>query len=257
MSNIIKCDFYRFSRNKLFYGIAAFIALIAFALTMVIRQDINIGISVFGDLTAFRGIDDIARIGIQYNNGLGIFIAILLSVFIGQEYQWKTWQHKWITNKSRAGIYLSKVVFSSIGSVIIFFVYEITTLLSSNQVQVMLTGNYTAMIICGAFIYAALGAVICLLSMLIKNNTAEVIVCLCYVLFSETLASVLSNIGNFSDTVGRIVGFGVKHSIYGMSVLVSSTGFLPEFTAVIAINSLAIIILATMFGLMMFRRYEL
>ena len=183
MNNIIKNDLYRFSKSILLYVILSLTIVISFSLTMMIRQDIRLGISVFGNLTAFRGIDDIIRIGILYQRGLGFFIAILLSVLIGQEYQWKTWQHKWIANKSRAGIYLSKAVLSSAISAAVFLIFQIVVLLSSSQIENILTAGYTAMVISGAFVYAALGAVVCLLSMLIKNNITSIIACICYVMY--------------------------------------------------------------------------
>jgi ABC-type transport system involved in multi-copper enzyme maturation permease subunit len=257
MSSILKCDLYRFGKSKLLYGIVVFTAFIAVILVILIRQDIRIGISVFGDLTAFKGIDDIVRAGVRYHNGLGIFVAILLSGFIGQEYQWKTWQHKWMINKSRAHIYLSKAVFSSTGSAAIFLIYQTFALVGSGQIQDMLTGAYIATVISGLFIYAALGAVICLLSMLIKNSTASMIVCLLYVLLGETLASVMSNIGSISATVGRFVEFGIRHSVYGMSTIVSSTAFSIEHIMPIITNSFIIMIFCTVFGLIVFRKYEL
>jgi hypothetical protein len=233
------------------------VALVSLALVTLIRQDIRLGISVFGDLTAFKAAGDIIRMGIEYQKGLGILVAILLSVFIGQEYQWKTWQHKWITNKSRPHIYHSKAVFSAIGSAAIFLIYEIVALLTSGQIQNMLTNGYAAMILCGAFIYAALGTVICLLSMLIKNSTASTIVCICYVMFSETLASVLQNIAGFSAIVGRVIEAGISHSVYGMSMLVSSTTFSADYAVGVVINALIIMILSTAFGVFVFRKYEL
>jgi len=257
MSNILKCDLYRFSRAKLFYGLAVFAAIVAISLTMAISQNMRIGISVFGELTAFRGIDDIVRVGMKFDKGLGVIIAIALSVFIGQEYQWKTWQHKWVTNKSRAGIYVSKVFFSCVGSALVFLIYQMTVLLCGGQIQTMLTGEYVTLMISGVFIYAALGAVICMFSMLIRSGTASVIVCLCYVLFIETIISVTSGIGNVSAVAGRFVGFAVRHSVFGMSTIVSDLNFVPEYALTIALNSLAIIIVTTLLGLAVFRRYEL
>lgn len=59
MTNIWKSDLYRIGKSKLLYGIAAFTFIIAFLLIMLIRQDIRLGISIFGDLKAFKKIDDI------------------------------------------------------------------------------------------------------------------------------------------------------------------------------------------------------
>ena len=258
MSKIFMCDLYRLGKSKLLYGIGAFTAVIALSLTVMISQDIRLGISISGDVGfIFRNIDDVICTGVQYHKLLGVFVAILLSVFIGQEYQWKTWQHKWITNKSRARIYLSKAIFSSVGAVAVFLIYQIIVIIFSSQIREMLTGVYIATVISGIFIYAALGAVICLLSMLIKNSTASIIVCLLYILFSETIASVLGNINNFSGSLGRFVGFGIKHSVFGMSTIVSSPDFSIAHTAPIIINALVIILLSTALGVAIFRRYEL
>lgn len=257
MTKIWKSDLYRLGKSKLFYGITAFTCIIAFLLIMLIRQDIRLGISIFGDITTFKKIDDVIRIGIAYQKGLGIFVAVLISVFIGQEYQWQTWQHKWMTSKSRIFIYLSKAALSSSVSAAIFLIFQIVALLSSGQIQEMLTPEYAGMMLSGAFIYAALGSVICLLSMLVKSSTASIIVCLGYVMFSETLVSMIRNLSSFSNTATRLVEWGVKHSIYGMSSIVSRTLVSADIAITILINSLAIMLLSTAIGLSLFRKYKL
>jgi len=257
MTKVLRSDLYRFGKSKLFYGIMAFTGILALSLMLIMRQDIRIGISVFGNLTAFKGIEDILRIGTEYQKGLGILVAILISVLIGQEYQWKTWQHKWIINKSRVRIYLSKAILSSAISAAVFMLFEFIALFSSGQISNTLTSEYAATIVCGFAIYAALGAVICLFSMMIKNNTASTIVSLCYVLFSETLLSAIRNLSNFSASVAKIVESGIRHSIYGMSTIISSTSFTVDMTISIVINSIAIMLIATVFGLIVFRKYEL
>lgn len=257
MMNIWKSDLYRMGKSKLLYGIIAFTCIMAFLLIMLIRQDIRLGISVFGDLTAFKKIDDIIQIGIAYQKGLGILVAVLISVFIGQEYQWQTWQQKWLTSKNRICIYLSKAVLSSVVSAAIFLIFQIVALLSSGQIQEMLTPAYAGMMISNVFIYAALGSVICLISMLVKSSTSSTIVCLGYVLFSETMVSVIKNLSNFSNTTARLVDWGVQHSIYGMSSIVSGASGSTDLAITILINSLAIMLLSTAIGLFLFRNYEL
>ena len=94
-------------------------------------------------------------------------------------------------------------------------------------------------------------------SMLIRSSAASVIVCIFYVLFIETIISVTSGIGNVSTVAGRFVGFAVRHSVFGMSTIVSDVNFVPEYALTIALNSLVIIIATTLLGLVVFRRYEL
>lgn len=152
---------------------------------------------------------------------------------------------------------MSKAILSSATSAAIFLIFELIALFSSGQISNILTGEYVATVICGFAIYAALGSVICLLSMLIKNNTTSIIVCLCYVLFSETILSVIRNLSNFSTSVAKFVELGIRHSIYGMSTIVSTTSVSADMTISIVINSVVIMLIATVFGLIVFRKYEL
>lgn len=257
MINILKSDFYRLRKNKLLYSTIAFISMIAFLLTMLINQNIRLGISVFGNLTTFKNIRDILRIGVEYYKGLGVLVAVLVSVFIGQEYQWKTWGHKWSIRKSRTHIYLSKAILSSTLSVFIFLVFEFIVLIFSGQIQEMMTGEYITMIICGIFIYAGFGSIICLLSMLIRNNTASAIVCICYVLFSETLVSLIENISRISNITEMGAEWIIQHSLYGMSVIIRNASVSTSQLITIFLNSFVIILLSTMVGIFFFRKYEL
>ena len=257
MVGIVINDLYRFGKSKLLYGVIILTVGIALFLTMLIGQDIRLGISVYGNLVAFRGFDDIVRIGLTYNNGLGIFVAVLLSVFIGQEYQWKTWQHKWLVGRSRVSIYLSKAVLSSVVSSLIFVIFQAVVLLSSNQTGDYISVGYIGMVLCGIAIYAALGAVICMLSMLIKNSTTSVIVCLLYVLAIESLASLLGNLASISETSSLIVGWLIRHSIYGMVTVVSESVVTWSLAISIFINSILIMLLSFAIVTLAFRRYEL
>ena len=84
-----------------------------------------------------------------------------------------------------------------------------------------------------------------------------VIVCLCYVLFSETLVSVMSNISNISAAIGRFVGWGIRQSTFGMSTVVSYADFSPGMTLGIVINALITMLLSTTPRLLIFWKYEL
>ncbi len=257
MMNLLRSDLYRIGKSKLMYIIMAITGIIAVLLSVMLHRDMRVGISVFGSLTAFKGIDDIIRIGITYQKGLGILTAFLVSILIGQEYLWKTWQHKWIIGKTRIGIYLSKSIFSSAISAAVFFVFELTVLLGSGQFSNILTRKYTAMILCGFAIYSALGAVVCLFSMLIKSNTTAIIICLCYILFSETVWSVVTKLSNVSSIAAGIVEFALRHSIYGMSMVVSLTALSADMTISVVMNSAVIILIASAVGVCVFQKYEL
>lgn len=257
MASILNGDFYRIGKSKLLYGVVVAVGVIAFFLVSIISQDIRLGISIFGDLTAFRSIEDIVRIGFEYHKGLGIFVSVLLSVFIGQEYQWNTWQHKWMISKSRSAIYMSKTMISALASATVFLLFESIVLLGSGQIGVLLTAKYAATVVCGVFLYSALGTVICTISMLIRNSTASSITCLCYVVFSETFVSVIKNTGNAFPSIGKVIEWLTAHSVYGISATIASSSFQSMQMIPILLNAVVIMLLSTAVGLLVFRKYEL
>lgn len=71
MLNIINSDIYRIKKSKLFYGAIILAGLISFLLVTLNRQDIRLGVSVFGNLTTFVTAKDVIALGIQYQKGIG------------------------------------------------------------------------------------------------------------------------------------------------------------------------------------------
>ena len=65
MLNVINGDLYRIKKSKLFYGVIIIAGLIASLLMILNRQDIRIGISIFGNLTTFISVEDVITLGIQ------------------------------------------------------------------------------------------------------------------------------------------------------------------------------------------------
>lgn len=257
MRNIVNGDVYRIKKSRLFYGTLIFAGAISSLLMVLNRQNIRLGISIFGNLTTFVSAEDVVALGVQYQKGLGIIVAVFISGFIGQEYQWNTWQHKWLIGKSRFSIYLSKSILSAAVSAIIFVVFEISALLFSGQMSILLAGGYITILLCGSMIYMALGAVLCFISMLITNSTSSVIATLGYVLLSETLMTAFQNLGSISVVAARGTEWCVQHSIYGMSFTLISASVTYAVIISIIINSLVIFAVATMAGMLVFNRYEL
>jgi ABC-type transport system involved in multi-copper enzyme maturation permease subunit len=255
--NVWKSDIYRITKSKLLYGTIAISSIIALFLMAIIRNDIHLGISIGNNLTVFKNVNDIVYMGVSYQKALGILVAIIISGFIGEEYHWKTWKHKWIASNSRMYIYLSKVLLSLGLSITIFLVYEIVAILCSGQIATMFTGKYLSVISCGIMIYGALGSVICLFSMLIKNSTISTVVCLCYVVLSETAISLLGAVGNLSKTGEIIGGWLIRKSIYGMTSAICSKPISTDILVATLVNTTAIILLSTITGVYLFKKYEL
>ncbi len=257
IAKIVNCDFYRIKKSKLFYGAIILSGFIALSLMLLERQDIRLGISIFGNLTTFISSEDVINLGVTYHKGLGIIIAIVISAFIGQEYQWNTWQHKWLISKTRVGMYLSKALLSAALSTVIFLLFELTALLFSGQFAYLLENGYAQKLICGAFIYAALGYVLCMISVLIKNSTASIVVSLGYVLCGEMIMSVMQNIAEVFPAAKQIINAWSNHTIYGMSVIVCSSPISTNIIISILVASICISFLAILIGVWRFRKYEL
>ena len=142
-------------------------------------------------------------------------------------------------------------------SALTFLVFELSALLFSGQMGNLLASGYVTTLFCGSAIYMALGAVLCFISMLIKNGTTSVIVSLGYILFSETIMTALPNIGSVSEVTEKIAIWCVKHSIYGMSTTLATAPMTPTLVVSIVIGSIAILAVTTVTGMLLFRKYEL
>lgn len=257
MIKVFKCDLYRIRKSKSLYLLLMISGIMALALVTLVKQDIRLGISIIGDITIFKNIEDIVLVGANYQKGLGVLIAIIISLFIGQEYLFKTWKLKCIENGHRGHIYLSKMIVSMLLSVSVLIIFQGLTLLFYGKPNEMVTENYIFTIVSAIFVYAALGAIICLFSIVIKNNVVATIMSLCYILLSETLISVLKSALIFSDTASNMFSWIIDHSVYGMNNLIQLGGVSAETLVSTSINAIAIILISLFIGCVVFKRYEL
>lgn len=218
--NVLKTDFNRIFKFKTLLFSILFIIVVSLFCVLLRANNIKLGVSIMGNITGFRSIEDIVSLGMNYQKGLGLVIAIIISIFIGEEFQWKTWKLKILSNASRKQIYSSKVILSITLAVFIFLVFEISVLLFTiftGQPTVFITPGYFLNIICSACIYAVLGSIICFFSMTLKSKSASLIASICYVLLIDTLISVLSGV---IESV-PLVKWLVSHSLYSLNLLVS------------------------------------
>ena len=253
MINLIKHDFYRVRKSVLLYSMVALIIVSALFLTVIIRLDGRLAIGMGNTFLEFREISDVIRNAVMYQHGLGIIVAILIAIFIGQEYQWKTWQQKWLATKNRTKIYLSKLVLSITLSVAMFLIFQFIPLVFGGQGLALLTLDYGAIILGGIAIYATVGAVFSTFAMLSKNITIAVIACLGYVFLAESVYFGLASLVRFSEFLTRIVEWLIRHTSYGMTMRV----FAGYNVMIIIINALVITFLTTAVGLTIFRKYDL
>ncbi len=252
MIKIIKNDFYRLVCSKLFYIVLGVSMLISAFLSLVLRSDIRIGISIFGNLTTFKGVEDLVLIGTQYYKGLGFLIAIIISIFIGQDYLWKTLCNKWNITKSRTKMYLSKLLLSCVVSVIIYISFQTMVLIFSAKGELFFYVQYLLVMASGILPYIALGSVFTLISTTMKNNIYAVITCLGYVLLSETFASLALNLASSAPIIETII----RHSVYGMSQSVNITITISK-AFYLLLNAVVVSAISSIIGLIIFKNQEI
>ena len=244
-------------KNKALYLILTINVIISIALVTLVKQDIRLGISIIGNIAVFKSIEDIILVGANYQKGLGILIAIAISLFIGQEYSFKTWKLKCIENGHRSYIYLSKMIVSMLLSVGVLIVFQGVSLLFYWHSSEVITSNYIFTVTSAIFVYATLGAVICFLSMVIKSNTVATIASISYILLFETFVSILKPAVNFSVTLSNIFNWTINHSVYGMNNLIQLGNASIDTLLFTSINSIVIISLTLFIGCSIFKRLNI
>ncbi len=252
MMKIIKNDFYRLACSKFFYIVFGISVLISAFLSLVLRSDVRIGISIFGNLTAFKGVEDLVLIGTQYYKGLGFLIAIIISIFIGQDYLWKTLCNKWNVTRSRTKMYLSKLLLSCIVCVIIYISFQTMVLVFSSESELFFNAKYLLMMASGILPYITLGSIFTLISTTMKNNLYAVIACLGYVLLSETFVGFVLNLANSAPVIETII----RHSVYGMSQSVNITITISK-AFYLLLNAVVISTISSIIGLVVFKNQEI
>ncbi len=250
MERVLKYDIYRLQRSAILYGVLGFAILIPLFLTMVMNNEINLGISIYGNVEEIKSVTDIIFIGTQYYKGLGYLVAVVISVFWGQEYLWNTIGKKVTMVKNRDAIYFSKVLLSCSVSAIIYCLFECTIFFFAKEN--LLNGENIYKLISGLIPYIALGAVFAMITTIVKNNVVALLTCFGYVLFTEPIFVFVQGI----EAISPYSTIVVKYTIYGMVQRASTSTSLLELCFLI-INTLVIVIISSIVGRFVFRRQEL
>ncbi|MDO5558595.1 MAG: hypothetical protein Q4F95_03250 [Oscillospiraceae bacterium] len=257
MIHIIKSDMFRVKRNCVFYFILFLAAVPPLLLNIAVRNGIRLGISVFSDMTSFTDVNDIVMSGIQYQKGLGLLCSIFISVYVSQEFSWKTWQNKYLIHRSRIRMYLSKTAVSILICQAVFVVYEITAFVCSSDMSGMISPSYLLSMANALIVYAALGAVLCMISILIKSSPAGTVFSCLYVLFSQSAAdNILAFFSGKTDIVSRSLVRITEHGLYCTCLSVCSYYHQSSFSALTVVSPVLIIVLSTLAGAALFNKYE-
>lgn len=252
----IKRDIRRLIKSQhIHLGFIIVIALSVF-LSLVIGKGTKFGISVFGDLTIFKNAEAIFINGLNYTKGIGLISAVLICLYIGKEYQNKTWQHLVSCNVNRLKIYTGKLISSITISVGLFLSYEIIsyTILKLSNANPMPTSDFITLILNGVIVYSLLASIVCLISMIIKNPVSALIVGMFFVLFEKTIVNLIGKMLLLLK-LENVFYFFSKHTLHGINefILSSNTTFSPKLLLISGLMIFATWII----GNTLFKRYEL
>lgn len=222
-------EYKRIKKSSYMIAAALIVLFSAIFMSLLISNDIRLGISIFGELTTFKNGDSILLNGANYSKGIGLIVAIIINLSIGKEHQYKTWQHLTSHNIRRNKIYFAKFVTSIFIAVGLFFVYELVSygILTAFDFRVMSLMAFLKLILGGAIIYSMLAGFICFISMVTQNHISSLIISIAFVLFEAPLVRLL---GNISEITGfsQIYSYIVKYSLYGINELVQiQTNYFP------------------------------
>ncbi len=250
MGRIIKFDVHRMMKSSVFIGVSVLTVFIAGVLSILMNQDINLGISIYGNMTGFKSIEDVILIGTQFYKGLGYIVAVVIAVFWGQEYLWKTLGKKENLVQGRTKIYLSKVLVSIGSTVVMYTLFQLTVVALSGHP--VLTMQYICVLVGGVFPYVALASVLAMITTGVGSNMGALIACIAYVVISEPVTQFVQRIGHSMPVVWEMG----KYSVYGMAQRINM-GMSASDILVNAINSIVIVVISTVLGILIFRKQEL
>ena len=221
MSKLLRSDFRRLFRSKLFYlGILAVAISVGHALANNIYYlDVMKELEIPLDNLLFMG-----------TTVLGFAMAIFTSFFVGTEYSDKTMRNKVIVGNSRLSIYFSNFIVTTIAALIMLVVGSATVISVGSIWMGGLVTSHTILlpqILCCLLAVVALNAVYVLLAMLIPSRVASVVVVIVTVLMvfnllPTTLYNKLSEPpmidgGGYVDDSGELIEYPDKENHYYVS----------------------------------------
>lgn len=186
MSKLLRADFFRLFKSKIFWLGVLFMAGLA-------------GFAVFtrwSDMQAFpeyyRSSDAFIFSGGMY---VGIVIAVFTGIFIGSDYSDGTIRNKHIIGHSRMKIYLSNLIICFFASVVMYSVFLIV-ILGSSALNIiggieMSSDTLAKLLVTYLFSIWAISAMCLFLAMLIHKKTAGVVTAMIFSIFMIIAANAI------------------------------------------------------------------
>ncbi len=167
MSKLLRADFYRMYCNRriwLYVG-CMIVSVIFFILMQYGAMDYTVSFSrvIFLPMTFY-----------------GIVIAALVSSFVGEDFSDGVIRNKIVAGRNRSSIYLSNMICVWSACLVVYILTVFATIvmgISLFENNVTLAEFFTFFAL-GLFTSMAFGSIFCILSMLIGNKSASVMVCM-------------------------------------------------------------------------------
>ena len=188
MYKLLKANFFRLVKNKIFWGIVIITILIASFILF------NTILNQQGETK--EGID---KILVMYIHFIGIFIAIFTSLFVGTEYSDGAIRNKIVIGHSRKNIYFANLITSIAVGICIEFIYMLVIMIvgipTLGTLQ-MTTEKFLFIVLDIIFIIMAYASIFTCITLLCSDITVSTVTCIILVLVMLVVSMALSSTAN-------------------------------------------------------------
>lgn len=198
MMRLLRADFYRLFRSKLFYALVVVYAAVALVFTFNSYAMYRAGYEASAFSTLMNGMG--GGMGM-----LGILIALFSAVFVGHDYASGAVRNKIMAGCGRLKIYWSKLVCVTFAGLCVYLAYQLTglavgaPLMGFGEEGAVVAGYFFL----GLFLVLAYSAVFTALVMLTQSTTVSLIVGIIAPLVVSLLSiNVLGELQGHTDFIG-------------------------------------------------------
>ena len=188
MYKLLKANFFRLVKNKIFWGIVIITILIASFILF------NTILNHQGETK--EGIDNIL---VMYIHFIGIFIAIFTSLFVGTEYSDGALRNKIVIGHSRKHIYFANMITSIVVGICIELIYMLVITIvgipTLGTLQ-MTTEKFLFIMLDIVFIIIAYASIFTCITLLCSDITVSTVACIILVLVMLVVSMALSSTAN-------------------------------------------------------------
>lgn len=266
MKNLIRSDFFRLFKDKTFYlliGIAALLPIVANGLfyfgydTMVEQSpDAEALEMVLKLIKAFP----MSMFAFEITNSAGLLAVVVIALYVGKEYMSGTIRNKIIAGYSRAAIYGSNLIVSSVSALFIVTVFIVFMLAigiplqgwGAEETLTVCLRQYTA----GFLITLTSASVANMIAMLSRGIIASLLINLGVVFCLTGVVSIVTMLWGDVNSMPAAAEFFLK-TVYMGQLTFLGTDFSAGFFLTTLASSIAMVCIISAIGSAVFKRLDL